>query len=124
MAHSMKNILVIDEPEVEQTVYVLGKKTLKNISMFLDALARVFEHTTEGMALDDDETSEAEKFLLAELCTKPGVFNVDKIKKLLEDENNHLQVMHALACMQNYDFEWRDVTDGIDSDEDTSTLTK
>ena len=114
----MTNTIVIEEPEVEKTLYVLGKKTLKNMPMFLHALAYVFEDTATSVVLDDDESSEAEKFLLRELCTEPGIFDEDKITKLLEDETNHLQVMDALACMQNYDFEWGDITAGIDSEED------
>ena len=120
MPSNKRRIIVDESSDDDEVVYCLKPKTVKNIRMVLEAIRDLFEDavTTFERDDDDDETSEAEKFLLDNLCTDPGVLDIDNIMKLLEDEKNHLQVMDALACVQDYDYDWADITARIDSDQD------
>jgi len=114
--------IFVDEPSVdEEIVYCLTPETVKNMTKFLNALARQFEDIVVALGIgaeDDEDMSEREQFLYGDLCSKPGVFAVGEIMKRLENEKNHLQVMDALACMHDYDFDWDAIKDGIDSEED------
>ena len=108
-----KRVLCDSSSDDEIVVFTLGKKTLKNFPTFLHAYSVPFHQHMDGQAIEDD-MSEAETFLLGELCTKPGTFDEDKIMRLLKDEANHLPVMEALAFLLNYDINLDDVTDGFD----------
>jgi len=85
----------------EEIMYVLGKRTVKSMPMFLDVLSSLLYRAMNGEDPDDDSSTH-EVYLLDELRVN-GTLNTDKIIKLLEDERNHLKVMAALAHMMNYD---------------------
>jgi hypothetical protein len=71
----------------------------------------------------DDESTEAETFLLTCLCSKPGTLDVEGILALIEaDEDTHLPVMEALDCLLGYDIDMHDVESFLDSEEDVAEL--
>ena len=114
--------VLCDSSSDDEIIYVLGKKTIKNIGTFMHAYSVPFWQHMAGGEIEDD-MSEAETLLLKDLCTKPGTFDEDKIMRLLKDEANHLPVMEALAFLLNYDINMRDVTDGFD-EKDIAEITR
>ena len=119
--HGSKRVLC-DSPSDDEIDYVLCEKTVENFPKFLHAYSLPFWQQMDGDDIEDD-MSEAETFLLKDLCTKPGTFDEDKIMGLLKDKANHLPVMEALACLSGYDLDMRDVTDGLD-EEDIAEITR
>ena len=100
-------------------MYVMSKKTKKSIRVLVDAFHGPFWQAIDGDE-PDEESSEAEIFLLKTLCSSPGTLDVEKIMELLEDETNHLRVMQALYCLLDYDINMADVVDYLDSEEEVA----
>ena len=116
-----KRVLVDSSSEDEEILYVMGKKTLKNMPMFVHAFAGPFWQQKDGEG-PDEESSAAEIFLMTELCSTPGIFDEEKIVALLKDEKNHLPVMEALYCLLGYDLSMPDVEAGLQSDEEVAEV--
>jgi hypothetical protein len=115
-----KRVLIDESSSDEEILYVLGKKTRKNMRMFLEAFKNPLCHVFDGY--DPDDSTEAENFLVKELCAEPGELDVDKVEELLLDENYHLPVMEALECLLGYDIDMRDVEAHLQSDEEVEDV--
>lgn len=118
---SNKRILVYDSSSDDETVYVLGIKTLQNMPMFVQAFSGPFWQQKDGDE-PDEESSAAEVFLLKELCSTPGTLHEEKIIDLLKDEKNHLPVMEALECLLGYDLDMQDVESGLQSEQEVAEV--
>jgi hypothetical protein len=94
------------DDEGERIIYVLGNRTKEFLPKFLEAFAVPFWQNKGGDE-PDDESTEAETFLLTCLCSKPGTLDVEGILALIEaDEDTHLPVMEALDCLLGRIVEW------------------
>ena len=109
--------VVIDDSSDEEIMFVLGKRTVKSMHKFLEAISWPFNQQFGGEELDE-ETSKHEAYLWNELCTEPGNLDISKITDLLKDEKNHESVMLALACLGNYDLDLRDAEDTLDGEDE------
>jgi hypothetical protein len=110
------------DDEGERIMYVLGNRTKEFLPKFLEAFAVPFWQNKGGDE-PDDESTEAETFLLTCLCSKPGTLDVEGILALIEaDEDTHLPVMEALDCLLGYDIDMHDVESFLDSEEDVAEL--
>jgi len=115
-----KRVLVDDSSE-EEIMYVMSNKTKNSIRILVGAFHGPFWQAKDGEE-PDEESSEAEIFLLKTLCSSPGTLDVEKIMELLEDETNHLRVMQALYCLLGYDLSMEDVEEYLDSDEEVAEV--
>ena len=104
-----KRSIVIDSDSEEEIVYVLGKRCLKSMPMFLGVISSVLYESMHGEDPQDD-ISAHEVYLLNELRDGDHHLDMQKILKLLEDEANHLKVMAALAVVTTYDVDLCDAT--------------
>ena len=116
-----KRVLIDESSSDEEILYVLGKKTLQHMSMFVQAFSGPFWQQRNGDE-PDEESSVAEIFLLKELCSTPGTLDGEKILDLLKDEKNHLPVMEALGCLLDYDLDIADVEGGLQSEEEVAEV--
>ena len=100
---------------------MLASKTRENMGLFLSAFKEPFWQQKDGDE-PDEESSEAETFLMKELCTKPGTLDEEKILNLLKTEDNDLCVMEALYCLLGYDLDMRDVEDSLQSEKEVKEV--
>ena len=107
-----KRRIVIDSDPDEEIVYVIGKRTMKSMPMFLGVLSSVISWAMHGEDPQDD-SSAPEVYLLDELRTDDYRLDIEKILKLLEVEANHLKVMAALAVVTTYDLDLVSPTEGL-----------
>ena len=117
-----KRVIVETSDDDEPIQYVLGSRTKKFLPKFLAAVAdSFFWEIYDGEP--NEESSEAEIFLLKRMCTTPGTLDVDGILAMIEqDEDNHLPIMEALCCLLGYDIDMEDVEHYLDSEEEIGEL--
>ena len=100
---------------------MISNKTRASMGLFLSAINLPFWQQKDGEE-PDEESSEAEIFLMKELCTTPGTLDEEKILNLLKTEDNDLRVMEALYCLLGYDIDMRDVEEGCLSEKDVDEV--
>ena len=117
-----KRVLVDSSSEDEEILYVLGSRTKKFLPTFLAAVAdSFFWEIYDGEP--NEESSDAEIYLLKRMCTTPGTLDVDGILAMIEqDEGNHLPIMEALCCLLGYDIDMADVEDGLQSEDEIAEV--
>ena len=108
--------VVLDDSSDEEIMFVLGKRTVKSMHKFLEAISWPFNQQLGGDEID--ERSKHEAYLWNELCSTPGNLDIPKIVDLLKDEKNHESVMLALACLCDYDLTLRDAEDTLDGEDE------
>jgi len=84
---------------------IISPRTMKGMRKFLEIISPALE---DAMAYEDpeyDDASEHEIYLLDELRTNKRGLDIQTIMQLLENDENHVQVMSALAYMKNYEME-------------------
>ena len=116
-----KRVIVETSDDDEPIQYVLGSRTKKFLPTFLAAYAGPF---WQNCSCDvDEESSDAEIYLLERMCTTPGTLDVDGILAMIEqDEDNHLPIMEALCCLLGYDIDMEDVESSLESEEEIGEL--
>ena len=110
MPNNKRKVVEDSSDEEDKIVYVLGKRTLANMRLFLMAIEQPLWQVKDGEG-PDEESTDAEKFLLGTICTKPGQIDVDKTMELLKEDHNHLPVMEALGCIFSFDLDMKDIED-------------
>ena len=101
MQNNKRVLLVASDADGERIPYVLDNRTKKFLPKFLEAFAGPFWQNKDGDE-PDEESSEAETFLLKCLCRTPGTLDVDGIvDRIKQDDDNHLPVMDALCCLRH-----------------------
>lgn len=119
MPNAKRKVIDDSSDEEEEIVYVLGKRSLKHMPLFLKAIEEPFWQLGVG---PDEDSTDPEKFLFETLCTKPGEIDVEKIMELLKEDHNHLPVMEALECILGYDMDMRDVEDFANSNREVDEI--
>ena len=87
---STKKRVLVDSSSEEEIVYVISDKTRASMAVFISAINLPFWQQKDGDE-PDEESSEAEIFLMKELCTTPGTLDEEKILNLLKTEDNDLR---------------------------------
>ena len=86
---------------------------------FLEKISPALADVMGGKDPENDEASEHEIYLLNELRLDKAQLNIPKIMRLLNNDENFLQVRSALAYMKNYDMELRDIKRELEGEEKT-----
>ena len=95
----------------------MDSTTIASIPLFVDAFNEPFWKAKNGDEPDED-SSEAEVFLLTKMCKTAGNLDKETIMELMKDEKNHSSVMGGLACLLGYDIDMRDVEAFLRDDEE------
>ena len=93
------------EDQAKRLRRIISPRTMRSMRMFLETISPALE---DAMAYEDpeyDDASEHEIYLLDELRKNKRGLDIPKIMQLLENDENHVQVMSALAYMKNYEME-------------------
>ena len=101
----------------EKKTEVMDSTTIASIPLFVDAFNEPFWQAKNGEEPDED-SSEAEVFLLTKMCKTAGNLDKEQIMKLMKEEKNHPSVMGGLACLLGYDIDMRDVEAFLKNEEE------
>ena len=110
------------DEEFDEYIYILSQRTIRAMPMFIRAVNPSFEALALGWttfeANDVDPLALnvcSEAYLIEELCSGDSL-DISKIMSLLSHRENHLHVMSALACIEDFHLDLVEVEDSLKSE--------